>query len=85
MIEAIDFTELRWVDLEGANATPRELGLLVDRIVSMDTLALRLNSLKFDRDLLENDEARLWCAKLHEKMPQVKIDDGGQRDTSRAV
>ncbi|KAF9366562.1 hypothetical protein BGX34_001107 [Mortierella sp. NVP85] len=85
VIEAIDFTELRWVDLEGANATPRELGLLVDRIVSMDTLALRLNSLKFDRDVLENDEARLWCAKLYEKMPQVKIDDGGQHDTSRAV
>ncbi|KAF9980662.1 hypothetical protein BGZ65_004824 [Modicella reniformis] len=65
LIEAIDFAMLNSLELE--------LELLV--VVANDMPQVRLRSLTIGKDLLDNDSARLLCAKLRKKLP-LSSDDG---------
>jgi len=73
LIKAIDLTALEWLDLKYTNFSQKELKLLVRRIVESDAPPMRLRMLCIDKELLEQEDARVLCAILEEKLPLVKF------------
>ncbi|KAF9971125.1 hypothetical protein BGZ65_010618 [Modicella reniformis] len=65
MLEAIDLGMLDRLNFYDTNFAYKEFEVLVNRIVATDMSQVRLRTLRIDKRLLDSENARPLCTKLH--------------------